>query len=480
MVPDNVDILTIKRGMVIAPAGCGKTELIATAAQSYRGSKPLLILTHTNAGVSALQQRLPRGTKASSFRLHTLDAWALRLVSSFPLRSDFECRRTLHPSTLHDYDDIRRTALRLVSSSHLDQVLIASYESVFVDEYQDCTEIQHRMVAALSKLLPTCVMADPLQSLFGFAGDVMPDWDDVLQAFPVAAKLETPWRWKKAHSEDLGSWLLGTRQPLESGQPIDLREAPSNRVKWVRLSGSATADMNAIRNACFTRSPDAQGTVLIIGESSNAKGRALLAKQVKGATVIEPSDQPDAIAFANALDLADPSALGRVLQFASDVMTGVGASTLLPRLTVLRQGRPKNPPNAVEASALQFLNEPSYRNVLHLLTTLREGIDVNVYRRRLLQTCLDALQSHCADETISFGQCVAGAIEHSRRVPRALPGRSVGSTLLLKGLECSVAVITSGDTLDHRNLYVALTRATQRVVICSRQPVLPAVKARRR
>ena len=49
----DVDLLSIDKGTVTAPAGCGKTHLIALALDRHQGLKPILVLTHTNAGVAA-------------------------------------------------------------------------------------------------------------------------------------------------------------------------------------------------------------------------------------------------------------------------------------------------------------------------------------------------------------------------------------------------------------------------------------------
>jgi superfamily II DNA or RNA helicase len=54
------DLLAINRGTVTAPAGCGKTHLIAEALKRHGAAKPILILTHTNAGVAALRGRLDK------------------------------------------------------------------------------------------------------------------------------------------------------------------------------------------------------------------------------------------------------------------------------------------------------------------------------------------------------------------------------------------------------------------------------------
>lgn len=91
MTTSEFDLLTIERGLVIAPAGCGKTQLIANALRNHKFAKPILVLTHTNSGVAALRGRLDKaGVKPSAYRLSTIDGWAIRLISTFPLRSGYD------------------------------------------------------------------------------------------------------------------------------------------------------------------------------------------------------------------------------------------------------------------------------------------------------------------------------------------------------------------------------------------------------
>jgi len=73
--PDNeIDLLAIDQGLVVAPAGCGKTQLTADALSRHDSAKPILVLTHTNAGVAALRSRLNRaGVNPSAYRLVTID-----------------------------------------------------------------------------------------------------------------------------------------------------------------------------------------------------------------------------------------------------------------------------------------------------------------------------------------------------------------------------------------------------------------------
>lgn len=60
LMPPEIDLLAFNRGSIAASAGCGKTQLIADTICAHTEAKPILVLTHTNAGVSALRARLQR------------------------------------------------------------------------------------------------------------------------------------------------------------------------------------------------------------------------------------------------------------------------------------------------------------------------------------------------------------------------------------------------------------------------------------
>ncbi len=135
MDPVEIDLRAIARGTVTAPAGCGKTQLIAHALASHRDAKPILVLTHTNAGVAALRDRLDRaGVPTGAYRLCTVDGWAIRLISTFPRRSahDSEILRLTTPA--RDYPAIRDAAWKLLQAGHVNDVLKASYAHLVVDE----------------------------------------------------------------------------------------------------------------------------------------------------------------------------------------------------------------------------------------------------------------------------------------------------------------------------------------------------------
>ena len=94
------------------------------------------------------------------------------------------------------------------------------------------------------------------------------------------------------------------------------------------------------------------------------------------------------------------------------------------------------------------------------------------HRPDVLRACIRALRG-CADDGCDFHQAAIVAREQNRLLGRVLPRRVVGNTLLLKGLEAEVAVVLNTEGLNAQNLYVAMTRGANRLVVCSRSAMLP-------
>ncbi len=195
MPDEEVDLLAIESGAVTAPAGCGKTHLITDALGRHSGKKPVLVLTHTNAGVVALRGRLESaGVARSSYRLSTLDGWAIRLLKTFPQRAGHDPAILELRNRNRDYPAIRAAVCNLLAGGHINEILEASYDRLLVDEYQDCNLAQHTMVVETAKVLRTCVLGDPMQAIFDFAGELA-SWDKHVHVqFPAAGELSTPWR----------------------------------------------------------------------------------------------------------------------------------------------------------------------------------------------------------------------------------------------------------------------------------------------
>jgi len=468
--PPEYDLFAVTRGTITAPAGCGKTQLIADTISLHKEIKPILVLTHTNAGVSSLRIRLQRnGVPNSAYRLATIDGFAMRLVGRFPVRSGLnpEVLELKTPRT--DYPNIREAAWRLLQAGHLSDALSATYSRLIVDEYQDCSLTQHAIVDWAAEVLPTCILGDPMQAIFGFRGNVLVDWNtNVLQQFPAIGELLTPWRWRNAGTEALGDWLLNCRHTLAAGGSIDLHTAPQE-VNWIPLT-LRSADQQRME-AARTRTNTRDGSVLVIGDSMNVQGRHRMASHTPGATNVESVDLKDLTDFGQSFEVSAEDSLVRLVTFAGNVMTNVGATELLRRVSSIQRGTARNPPTPTEAAVVAFANAPSLTSALNALTAIKEQPNVRAYRPEILRCCMVAIQA-ASDGSCTLHNATIREREKNRYMSRPIARRSVGSTLLLKGLEAEVAVLLQPETMDAKHLYVALTRGSQRVVICSETGIL--------
>jgi hypothetical protein len=472
--PPEIDIFQARLGSVTAPAGCGKTQLIADALSQHTGIKPILVLTHTNAGVTALRARLQRGgVPSSAYRVSTIDGFAMRLAAKFPLRAGLNARVLDLANPNADYPAIRVAVQALLQAGHICDPIASTYSRLLVDEYQDCNTAQHAIVCSIAQTLPTCILGDPMQAIFGFR-DPLVHWEREAQAaFPPIGALQTPWRWQLAGMDALGAWLLRARTSLQAGEPLDLREAPEG-VQWVQLAQGMEVQQRLM--AARTEAPNREGRVLVIGDSMNVNGRHQLTMQTPGATSVEAVDLRDLLNFARQFDLASPNALRLLAEFATSLMTQVGTATLLARVETIRGGRARTPATPAEAAAVTFMASPSHTTSIDLLLSLADQPGARVYRPEVLHCCISALRA--AGGAGGFIGAAMQTRERNRHLGRPLGRRAVGSTLLLKGLEADVVVILEPERMTAQHLYVALTRGARRVVVCSSTPVLTPAAGR--
>ncbi|MFM0166886.1 UvrD-helicase domain-containing protein [Paraburkholderia sediminicola] len=470
-----VDLLSVSRGTVTAPAGCGKTQLIADCLKLHTDIKPVLVLTHTNAGKCALENRLAKAmVPRQAYRVSTIDSWSIRLISKFPARSGHDRAIEMLDNPATDYAAVRQAAWNLLGTGHISDALRATYSRLLVDEYQDCTIPQHNIVGWIANVLPTCVLGDPLQAIFGFR-EATVDWATQVQCiFPPVGELATPWRWKNAGAEALGNWLLDTRARLLAGQPVDLRAAPAE-VIWRQLPADASAAHQVRLEAARTRSSTVHGTVLVIGDSTSPTGQRLIASQTPGATTVEAVDLRDLTDFGRRFEPREANALQMLVSFAAEMMTGVGATDLLRRVQSLAGGTARTTASSIEAAALTFVCAPSFGSASRALEAFEDTLGVRVFRPEALRVCRAALEI-AARTGCTFSQAVTRAREQNRHLGRPAIGRAVGSTLLLKGLEADTAVVLNPGDMNSRHLYVALTRGARSLVVCSSTPILTPIR----
>ncbi|SOY93382.1 conserved hypothetical protein [Cupriavidus taiwanensis] len=461
-----IQLLQQRTGAIEAPAGTGKTEQIALAVSSMPGR--WLVLTHTVAGVEAIRRRLKKYEVAEHrVQVDTISAWAYRWARAFPLSSKLSLAWSPKSS---NWESVHTAASCLIESGAVNSAFAASYDGAFVDEYQDCTTSQHMLIAALSKLMRCYILGDPLQAIFRFGkSDKMVDWHATsLQTFALVGKFGTPHRWRWAGNNELGDWLLATRDRVAAGS-IDLSDAPAC-LKWTPCDGKMLP--LELGRLCTVARQQPSETLAILDSSVSAVRRAELAKSI-GGTTVEPVSGKCEREFYAALAASNGSdRVAVVLNLASTAFAGVKASEKRRRVESLieRPGKQKVPPSPAELALCAVAQSPRYSDVVEALESLERESGVSVIRPELLFSIRATLRMVVDEPGLDMEDAAWQISTLKRQRGRVVRNRSVGSTLLLKGLEFDHVVITPEGCRTRFDWYVALTRATRSVKVLSPYP----------
>lgn len=440
-----------QRGYVIAAAGCGKTELIADAVALRPDERPL-ILTHTHAGVGALRSRLrSKGVDLRRVRVETLTGFALRFASAYPATSGWSG----DAPTGAEWNEVQAGARRLLGTNSGRAVISASYSCVYVDEFQDCTVGQHRLVDSLADVLPARILGDPLQGIFGFAGKRV-DWDEVKLAYTEVGELTTPHRWLTTNPE-LGLWLLDARARLLAGAEPDWASAA------ITVGGCRPVDQIL---ACgkFRSTPS------VVAIRKWPRDEHSVASKLGGAfTSMETIDSKDMFAIAARLDRTDGAQLAlATADLAEACMTNVAAHLKTARARLAAGLAPKpqfGAKNAAAVEALCLVVEEGHARVPSALDEIGKLPKVETYRHELLSEIKRALSAHRRVVDQSIEQIVWSLRDEARRRGRSVPTRVVSRTLLVKGLEFDHALVLDANELTTEELYVAITRPRRSLTV---------------
>lgn len=466
-------VLSSEKGLIVAPAGCGKTHLI-TETLNIAKQKPYLVLTHTTAGVAALKQRLKRlGVSNRNYVVATIDGWARHIANLFPV----SCNVTATPDNPRVfYPQLRRQVNRYLAAGNISEIISSSYSQLLVDEYQDCSLDQHAIIYSLSEILPTVVFGDPLQCIFNFGGP-MPSWaGDVESRFPLLLELDTPWRWINAGAQGLGEWILYSRSLLLQGGAVDLLSFTEG-VHWHQLSGNYRADStNQIRTQYQIRHGGSnKDSLLVIGNPMHPGSRHKFASASIGIDVVEPVELADITSLAADIDmLRGMDLITRILDSLSDMMTGIGKAGLIKRTQTILAGRNSKQPSQIELAASYVVEAGSKQSIANLLSALEQSADIRVFRTGAFSAIKDAILLSVSDPAKTTKQAAEVVREQRRHQgDRRIPHCAIGSTLLLKGLEADHVLILDAGEMNHNNLYVALSRGAKSITVFSRNNNVP-------
>ena len=473
-----------RRAVVVAPAGCGKTELIARAVASCPSRQ--LILTHTHAGVDALRRRLRRmNVSPSQYRVETIHSFALRYAGAYPKSSHV---RNTNPRTKEDYTNIIESAHRLIKIGFIRDVLSRSYGGVFVDEYQDCTLDQHDLILGLARVLPCRIVGDPrrivgdpLQGIFDFGNNTIVNWDQ--HVYPHFARLPDsikPWRWRETNPQ-LGEWLTQIVRPtLERREPLPLYQAIEAGIcEWSQEVGGQYGPASRIKVLLEALNHD-DTTFVICRPEQEHLPHELASKLKNRYRTIEPVSGHEFHQLAENIESQKGiDRLRAVHDFACKCLTGQQDFNAV--FKALLTGRKVTKPSRrrLHVLATQVLDDASLFPVGGLLDSLVSNGAPIMRRHQLWHEMLKAFSELKAGGAPTLLEATYIVRKRGAVMGRRIPKRCISRTVLLKGLECKRTIVVDADSLDTKNLYVALTRASRNLHILSREKVLWATDARR-
>lgn len=468
----NILARCVSKGYVIAPAGYGKTHLIALAVKA--GSNRQLILTHTFAGVNSIKSKMTKlGVPSSRYQVDTIASWSLRLCLAYPKTSGWKVENP----TSKEWNKLYESCRGLLGKEFIRHVIASTYSGVYVDEYQDCSDLQHTLVCALADFLPCRILGDPMQAIFDFA-DKPVDWDaSIYPHFECLGQLETPWRWDNAGAPELGAWLKAARATLQSGQKVNLNAALPKGVKRISVDPQfLSAKQYSL--LCEFLGDDATVIALHGGDQQSKNKTHLLARTMAGKfSSIEEVEGKDLFSFINKLQSAKSVKAGFLLalEFAKKCFTGVDKALAAgtKKGEVAKQIRTTKYP-LVLAAANQYLNEPSSHNLRYFFCAVRDNPETSTYRRDLLNRFMNILKIHVDGEATTLLESAHSYQRELRHTGRPLRHKKlIGTTLLVKGLEYDHAILLDADSLELKELYVALTRGSKSLTIIGSSNTLP-------
>ena len=459
------DIFAQQTIAIIAPAGHGKTEMIVDMVE-YAGSRQLL-LTHTHAGVDALQKRLShRGVSKTMYTISTIAAFCIKWGMAYHHTSAVDI--TMSPYNTKDetkryYSQFYDGAKRLFQHNWAGRILQETYSGIIVDEYQDCIQPHHEMFLILSQYLPVRVLGDPLQGIFSFGDQQLVDWNCL--NYPIIDVVTFPWRWSKTNPS-LGEYFTDVRESL-----------------WPTLTGQqCVIDIDSCNGSICVIDPQDFDVYSLLGEFRQYKSVLYLTKwetQQINFCLRHPSifqldekqECEDLFDFANSFSNKSGTALMlEIIEFESKCATKVNTelNAYKNRLAKgnLDFGRIKK--HREFGRLLETMQTADkHEIILRILDWFEKNSQFKCYRKELCNEMARSVK-YARDHDIS----ILEAAEQIRKNP-VLQKRYQGfkclssRTLLSKGLEFDCVIIDLSIPLSAKEFYVALTRAMRKIYILS-------------
>jgi 2C-methyl-D-erythritol 2,4-cyclodiphosphate synthase len=459
------EFISKEKSLLIAPAGFGKTHSLAECLESTPENEKQLILTHTHAGIASIKEKVRKlNIPASKYQIETITGFAQKYTLSFYCNDDIPLQEDANKY----YPFIVEKATELFKIETIQKTIRYSYQGLFVDEYQDCTDIQHQMITELSTIIPTHILGDPMQGIFDFNGNLV-DFDNDLKEFEEVQPLATPWRWNNANEDELGEELKDIRDRLQKDETIKLEKYDKietiicNENDWFK---PGTQYRNKLSNLL-----NEESLLIIHPIASSIAPRLKIVQSFNNRLILlESIDDKDSYSISQDIDNWDKEIdILLVKELSYTLFNKTGLDVWFNDKGFKRKTEITSKKLVEELQALINYIQPKqrYSKLGIIIKKIMQLPGIKCYRKNMVYALCKALDI-AETENISVYEAMVSHKNIIRRVGRKIYGKCIGTTLLTKGLEFdTVAIINAHKFENKKHFYVAATRACKRLVIFS-------------
>ena len=472
------NFVNAKKSLIIAPAWYWKTHTISESLKHTNGRQ--LILTHTHAWISSIKEKLKKANISSkNYNVETISSFAQKFVISFYIWDDIPNQE----DTQNYYFFIIAKATELFKLNLIQNIINISYSWLFVDEYQDCTESQHNLILELSNILPTHILWDYLQWIFNFnpVDDPIINLEDnekLKDFYDNFQELEIPWRWKIWWNEDLWLELKNIRWKLNKKENIDL-----NIYEQITFIKTDDIYRGLAYSKIFKIIIENKNLLIIDSISTSINTRISFLRKFKNSCfLLESIDDRDFYSFSKKLDSFTKESIYKdIIGLSSKILS---SKTELRKWFNLKNNSLKSKRNIEDKKILDNVKKIfikieenfSYNLIAHLLILISKIPNIKIYRKDLFYSLVKSLKD-AEFENISVYEAMVNKRNLIRRIWNRIEWRCVGTTLLTKWLEFDTVLIINAHKFEcPKDLYVALTRASNKLIIFSESNILSPYK----
>lgn len=462
------------RSLLIAPAGHGKTTLLIKCILRLQMSKNILILTHTHAGIASIKQKMSKERiSLKNVSISTITGFAQHIAILFYGQKILE-----NQEDKKYFNDIQEKVLCIISLNGVLNIIKRTYSVIFVDEYQDCSISQHKIIETISSVIPTHLLGDPLQAIIRF-NDEPVDFSKHLNNFKEYNFLSIPWRWNNCGNKDLGKSVIKMRKLLLNNSEIELDD--SNEFKGVFFDKHSTEEQNfwpTLGNILLKLKSD---SLLILFPPIAECGITYRAKCRQrfdfnhDFELLEAIDDKDFYKCAQTIDS---------LRCEGGKITGDLLIKLLEAISfnkgdvtewfsskgVKHKRTEKEKCNTIKIMYKNFVQSKSFDALYQIIDYAHTKLKWKYKRPALLNAIKKVLHDYRESSCLERMKTYKNKI---RIVGRKVKGKCIGNTWLTKGLEFDdVIILDAHKYKDCNNFYVAISRACKNLYIFSKTSTL--------